>query len=145
MKNALAAAALSALSALLPLCGHAAEITLEVEGLRADSAAGSTLRVGVHTEAGQWLNKPLIGRVFPVATAVNGKLTVVLKDLPDGPVAISLHHDVNANEKMDVNAIGIPNEPYGFSNNAVGSFGPPRFEQALFTPAAGTPVKVRMN
>jgi uncharacterized protein (DUF2141 family) len=145
MKKALATAALFATSALLPLCSHAADITLEVEGLQSGAADGSMLRVGVFTDAGQWLNKPMIGRLFPVTAAVNGKLTVELKDVPDGPLAISLHHDANANGKMDTNPIGIPTEPYGFSNNAVGNFGPPRFEQAVFTPAAGAPVKVRMN
>ena len=145
MKKSLLTAALSAFAALLPLCSHAADITLEVEGLQAGSAAGSRLRVGVFTQAGQWLNNPAVGREFPVHAAVNGRLTVVLKDLPEGPLALSLHHDANANGQMDTNAIGIPTEPYGFSNNAVGSFGPPRFEQAVFTPTTGMTVKVRMN
>jgi len=28
--------------------------------------------------------------------------------------------------------MGMPNEPYGFSNDARGSFGPPSFEDASF-------------
>ena len=70
---------------------------------------------------------------------------MVLKDLPDGPLALSVFQDANANGRLDMNAIGIPTEPYGFSNNAAGNFGPPKFEQAVVTPVAGTPVKVRLN
>ncbi len=33
---------------------------------------------------------------------------------------------------MDRNLIGMPVEPYAFSNDAVGNFGPPTFEQAKF-------------
>ena len=35
---------------------------------------------------------------------------------------------VNGNEKLDTNLVGIPSEPYGFSRNARGRFGPPSFD-----------------
>lgn len=143
MKKTLATAVLSAL--LLPLCSQAADITLEIEGVDAGRAAGSSLLVGVFTDAGTWLTKPAAGQRFPIAGVVNGKLTVVLKDLPAGPLALSVIHDVNANGRLDMNAMGIPTEPYGFSNNAPSNFGPPKFEAALLTPAAGAPVKIRLN
>lgn len=139
------ALATAALSALLPLSSHAVDVTLEVEGLDAKPAAGSMLLVGIYTAAGQWMDNATTGRQFPVDAAARSKVTVVLKDLPEGPLAFTLYHDVNANGKLDMNAIGIPTEPYGFSNNAAGSFGPPKFEQAVFAPKAGTVVKVRMN
>jgi uncharacterized protein (DUF2141 family) len=77
--------------------------------------------------------------------AASGKLSVLLKDLPDGPLALTLFQDANANGRMDMNPMGIPTEPYGFSNNAAGSFGPPKFEQAVMTPVVGATVKVRLN
>jgi uncharacterized protein (DUF2141 family) len=52
--------------------------------------------------------------------------------LPEGEYAVSLFVDENSNGKMDKNAIGIPTEAYGFSNDASGNFGPPSFEQAKF-------------
>lgn len=148
MKNALATAALTALTALtalLPTSSHAVDLTLEVEGLATQPAAGSQLMVGVYTAAGQWTDNAVTGRSFPVDAAAKGKLTVVLKDLPDGPLALTLYHDVNANGKLDFNLMGIPTEPYGFSNNAMGAFGPPKFEQAVLTPQAGTVLKIRMH
>jgi uncharacterized protein (DUF2141 family) len=53
-------------------------------------------------------------------------------DLPPGEYAISLFHDVNDNETLDKSSLGFPTEPYGFSNNALGSFGPPPFKKAKF-------------
>ena len=43
--------------------------------------------------------------------------------------AIGAHHDRNANEKLDKNALGLPTEPYGFSNNPKRGFGPPSYEE----------------
>lgn len=44
--------------------------------------------------------------------------------------AIGAHHDRNVNEKLDKNALGMPTEPYGFSNNPKRGFGPPSYEEA---------------
>jgi uncharacterized protein (DUF2141 family) len=53
-------------------------------------------------------------------------------DLPFGEYALRLFHDANDNEKLDTNWMGIPKEPYGFSNDARGKFGPPGYEAAKF-------------
>lgn len=141
-KQALATAALIA---LLPLCSQAADVTLEVEGLDTARLSGASLMVAVFTEPARWLRQPQAGHRFSLEAAANGKLTVVLKDLPDGPLALSLFQDANANGRLDMNAMGIPVEPYGFSNNAAGSFGPPQFEHAVVTPLAGALLKVKLN
>jgi uncharacterized protein (DUF2141 family) len=134
-----------ALIALLPLCSQAADVTLEVEGLDASRLQGATLMVAVFTEPANWLRQPQFGQRFSIEAAAGGKFTAVLKDLPAGPLALSLFQDANANGRLDMNAMGIPVEPYGFSNNAAGTFGPPKFEQAVVTPVAGAPVKVKLN
>ena len=54
-------------------------------------------------------------------------------DLPEGVYAIGIFVDVNRNNKMDRNFIGLPKEQYGFSNDARGNFGPPSFVDASFT------------
>ena len=41
-------------------------------------------------------------------------------------------YDENANGVLDKNSLGVPTEGYGFSNDAVGSGGPPKFGQAAF-------------
>jgi uncharacterized protein (DUF2141 family) len=39
---------------------------------------------------------------------------------------------VNDNEMLDKSGLGFPIEPYGFSNNTLGSFGPPPYKKAKF-------------
>ncbi len=61
-------------------------------------------------------------------------------DLPlsDGEYAISVFHDLNGNQELDKNWMGIPTEPYGFSNNARGKFGPPTYNQCKVKIIDGT-------
>jgi uncharacterized protein (DUF2141 family) len=60
-----------------------------------------------------------------------GSVTYIY-ELPPGTYAIGIFHDVNLNNKMDNNFLGIPAEQFGFSNNASALFGPPDFEDAAF-------------
>jgi uncharacterized protein (DUF2141 family) len=62
----------------------------------------------------------------------NQKAVVTLKNLPFGKYAISVFHDSQNSGKLKTNAVGIPIDNYGFSNNASGSFGPPSFSKAAF-------------
>jgi len=57
---------------------------------------------------------------------------LVFEDLPQGTYAVSIFHDENSNNKLDSNFLGIPKEPYGFSNNPSTLFGPPSYENAAF-------------
>jgi len=57
----------------------------------------------------------------------------VLENMPYGRYSVKAFHDKNDNSKLDTNFAGIPIEPYGFSNNARGRFGPPPFDSAAFT------------
>jgi uncharacterized protein (DUF2141 family) len=55
-----------------------------------------------------------------------------VSNLIAGPYALSLIHDENKNDKLDTGLFGIPTEGVGASNNAKGSFGPPKFDDAKF-------------
>lgn len=56
-----------------------------------------------------------------------------LRGVPYGTYAVSLYHDQNDNDELDTNVFGVPQEPYGFSNDARGTTGRPDFEEAAFT------------
>jgi uncharacterized protein (DUF2141 family) len=62
----------------------------------------------------------------------NGQASVTFRGLPYGRYAIKAYHDENSNGKLDTNLVGFPKESFGFSNDAMGRFGPPSFEQAQF-------------
>ena len=56
-----------------------------------------------------------------------GAITYHISDFPPGLIADSAFHDLNGNQHLDTNALGMLIEPYVFSNNARGLFGPPNF------------------
>jgi uncharacterized protein (DUF2141 family) len=62
-------------------------------------------------------------------------------DLAPGRYAFRMFHDVNGDGQMNTNPMGIPIEPFAFSNNARGSFGPARWADAVFTVRAGANVQ----
>ncbi len=62
---------------------------------------------------------------------VDGKSTVIFKDIDPGVYAIVCYHDKNDNDKMDFSAQRMPIEDYGASNNHM-AFAPPTFENAKF-------------
>ena len=57
---------------------------------------------------------------------------VTFKDLPYGEYALIFLHDENGNEDMDTNLVGMPQEGYGASNNAVNLLSAPKYEEAKF-------------
>ena len=47
--------------------------------------------------------------------------------LPTGVYAVGIFHDLNGDGALSKNFLGMPKEPFGFSNNARARFGPPSF------------------
>ncbi|MBN2663792.1 MAG: DUF2141 domain-containing protein [Bacteroidales bacterium] len=63
---------------------------------------------------------------------IDKKSVIVIKNLMPGKYAFKYFHDENNNKVLDGNWLGIPNEGFGFSNNAKGTFGPPSFKETIF-------------
>ena len=123
---------------LMSWTAQAAELELTVQNVASGEGA---VMVAVFNNAGQWLKSPVAVAKQAASTQVDGKLTVVLKDLPEGELAISVFHDLNGNGRLDSNGMGIPMEPFAFSNEAKAMFAAPRFEAARFS----VPALVRMT
>jgi uncharacterized protein (DUF2141 family) len=62
----------------------------------------------------------------------NQKAIIYLENLAHGSYAFALYQDANNNGKLDKNVFGIPKEGFAFSNNAMGTFGVPSFQQSSF-------------
>ena len=54
---------------------------------------------------------------------------LLIDDLKESNYAIAIFHDKNSNDKFDT-FFSIPEEKFGFSNNARVFLGPPKFEDA---------------
>ena len=115
---------------------QAADLTVVVSNIT--SNAGNVM-VGLFDSAAAFPKTVTQGVLAAAAGRdATGRVTLVLRDLTPGTYAVSAYHDLNGNGQLDSNLMGLPTEPYGFSNNARGSFGPPSFQAAGITlPAQG--------
>lgn len=59
--------------------------------------------------------------------------------------AVVIIQDLNGNEDLDTNFMGIPKEPYGFSNNPSTTFGPPSFDGASFLLEGNRTINIKLK
>lgn len=117
-----------------------AELKVEVHGIK--QSKGEIL-VALFDKKEKWLRDAIARKSVDARL---GAVEVVFTDLPEGEYAISVLHDANSNGVMDTNAIGIPTEAYGFSNDASGSFGPASYADAKFkVEGANKAISIRVN
>ncbi len=105
-------------------------IVIELETLRNHNGA---ILVSLYADDNgfpdEW-EKAFRSEIVPITAELR---EIRLEDIPYGTYGLAVVHDENENMKLDTNFLGIPREGYGFSNNARGRFGPPRFADVLFT------------
>lgn len=129
--------------AAAPAAGHAAGLSLEIEGL--STQTGKVL-VAVMDSAEGWA-----GKAKPVAVATSAPdgddtLTIGIGDLPPGRYAVRVLHDENGNGRLDTNVLGMPTEGYGFSNNPRVLMRAATFEEAAFElPGDGAVLRIEMR
>ena len=70
--------------------------------------------------------------------------SIIIKDLEAGDYAVAIFHDINGNAILDTRKAGIPKEPFGFSNDARGKVGPPKFKQAAFSFSGVMEININM-
>ena len=109
----IAASAAICLATLSAAPAFAADLTVNLQGLRAQTGL---VKVALVDSQQAW-----DGKAAPVqATGAPPQGEVAqftFKDLKPGRYAVMITHDENGNGKLDTNLIGMPVEGYGFSNN----------------------------
>jgi uncharacterized protein (DUF2141 family) len=142
MTSTLVAAALMAVAASQATAEDAAAtLTLEIGGV---APSRGVVMIGLYDSEAGWTSG---SAVTGARAEVDGDhVTAVFADLPAGTYGVKMYHDINANGEMDTNLMGIPSEPFAFSNNARGRFGPPSWEAAVFELSAdGTVHTIRFE
>ena len=112
-----------------------AKLVVTVYGIGDDQEGliGGRINLGLFNDSSNWLTAddiPFV-RVVPTLGHVD-TLSITIDEVPVGIWAISLYHDLNENNQLERGALGLPAEPWGMSNNALGTMGPANFEQASF-------------
>lgn len=105
--------------------------TLKVKVLNVQQTQGS-VRMAVYNNAQSFPSESqsFRGGTLQLKPGVLPQLTC--DQLPFGHYAVAVYHDLNDNGKMDKNALGIPSEPYAFSNNIKVKWRAPKFREAVF-------------
>jgi uncharacterized protein (DUF2141 family) len=110
-------------------------VTIQLTGL---APRGQVMLQVFNSEAGYGNGRALTARQVRITSDT---ATVAFEGVVPGQYAIRLFHDVNGNGELDTNPFGIPIEPFAFSNNARGRFGPAGWSDAVFTVNAGENVQ----
>lgn len=82
-------------------------------------------------ESGEGFPKSEYSAMTTIVPATDDHVELSLSFRENYPAAIAVFQDLDGNGRLSRNAIGLPTEPYGFSNNARSLMGPPSFEQAV--------------
>jgi len=101
-------------------------LTVVVKGIKNDKG---NVAAALYRSPDEFMKKTWQSRS---ADSSSGELKFIFETVPAGNYAISVMHDENKNGKVDTNMMGIPKEGFGFSNDAMGAFGPPEFDKAKF-------------
>jgi uncharacterized protein (DUF2141 family) len=109
------------------LFGQGGSLEVTVKNIK---EAKGTIRVGLFDNEKDFLEKAIVGKVVK---ATGTEVTVLFENLKPGDYGVSVIHDENENGELDKNLIGIPKEGFAFGNNAMGTFGPPHYEDAKVT------------
>lgn len=124
----LSALAFGAALVVAPAAAEPATITFTFP----EAAAEGVVRVALFDSAEAYAGRGAPVRVAQIAAAEAAR-GVTFEGLPAGDYALKVHHDLNGDGEMNANPFGLPVEPYGFSNNAVGAMGPAPWDRARFT------------
>jgi len=85
-------------------------------------------------------------QIFQVVDVNSSDDQVAEFQVEPGRYALAIFHDLNGNDILDKNFVGIPKEPYGFSKNFRPRFSAPSFENCAFDlPANGSTISVKMT
>lgn len=86
-----------------------------------------------------------VGVVSATAPANAPTVTFDIPGVKPGQGAVSLFVDVDDTKTLERGMMGIPKEPIGFSNNAVVSFGPPKFDKAAIAIGPNTSTTIKLK
>jgi uncharacterized protein (DUF2141 family) len=114
--------------AMVPADAELVEITVRVTGI---TRVTGKMAIAIFDDPNRYeaLEQPAAREFVPVT----GDALSWSAALPrNGEYAAVVYHDINENGELDRGRFGIPQEPYGFSNDARSPFGPPRFEAVRF-------------
>lgn len=105
----------------------AADLTLKISNIETDKG---NMMVAVY-DAEEAFGKKSTYRAIS-RRAEKGQMSIVLSDVPAGEYAVMVFQDLDENQKLDTNLLGIPKEPWSGSLQGRSVFGPPGWSDVNF-------------
>lgn len=103
------------------------QFNLLVDGL--NNSKGN-LMVAIYDNSQAFPSHPEMAIKLGKIKAMEGSMGIGFPEFTPGIYAIAIFQDENENGKLDTNIVGMPKEPFGFSNNPKINFRAPTFEEA---------------
>ncbi len=103
----------------------AVELTLIIENIK---TVEGKIFIAIFDNDEDFMRRAINSKI--VKPKQKGQMKVIFELAEPTEAAISIYHDADNNEKLNRNFIGLPSEPYGFTNNPRLTFGPPSFKGA---------------
>jgi uncharacterized protein (DUF2141 family) len=115
------------LFALFSLISQAADLTITVTGIRNDNGKIAAL---AFTQDQGFPDR--VNQAFAQAqvNAQKGTVTLTIKNVPAGKVALTVLHDEDGDGKLRKNLLGIPQEGVGMTGKPLGNRAP-KFQEAV--------------
>lgn len=114
-------------------------LTIVIENIRSNDGL---LKICIFDNEADFMRRPIICEDVTDFSKPEHELLLPIHS--DRRYAVIVYHDLNANGKPDRNILGIPREPYGFSNNPSTRFGPPGFDKASFDALKHNNIVIRL-
>lgn len=115
------------------------QLTITVQNI---SSVEGSIRAALYDCEGNFLKT---GQYTSSTINESKEAVLVFEGIEQGKYAVSIFHDENNNGELDTIVFGIPSEPYGFSNDASGSFGPPTFEDSRIELNQNKTITITLN
>jgi len=117
------------------------QIKVDITGIK--TTKGGVIKVGLYKNDGF----PIVGNEITGKDVKvnNSTASVSFNRVTDGTYAFAVFQDTNEDGKLNTNLFGAPTEPYGFSQNKYGTFGPPKFTTVSFEIKGGTEISLTIN
>ena len=113
---------------LLSATAHSAPVVIEVHGV---TNTNGSIQISLFATAQSWAEE-IPTSVSKIAPLRMGTVSVTI-DLPPGTHAFFLYNDEDNNGELKKTWIGMPAEPYAFSNNIRLAMSKPSFDEMKFT------------
>ncbi|MCB1172036.1 MAG: DUF2141 domain-containing protein [Leptospiraceae bacterium] len=99
----------------------------------------------LHNNGASYLSRTVLPFRRIMLPVQGASLDFRFENLPRGQYSITVYQDLNSNQQLDSNFLGMPREPFGFSRNPVIGLGPPEFQETAFKLNSDTRLKIKLS